>query len=288
MLEKKESDKNILELDKFKDILLYNNIDEILSYENIIKLKEKIENEKILFPKDINYLKSFNKNLFNQCKLSNEKFSKILSFLSEENQNIEKKLKETELKNKDIEEEINNLQLILNKKAEEIKQKIQEIESKNNLLSLKNPELVNNKITKEIKEQINSTDVKNICDLITKFFALGYNIQEGDLTENEKQDLYDLLTNNIDKDNYDENEIISMRDDLYLADEIISLIERDVNDLFSRNLIELVTIDQVDSITYIFSGKAKKKEIGFKLENNNLICSTGESFSVWLIKNFSV
>ena len=290
MLEKKESDKNILELDKFKDILLYNNIDEILSYENIIKLKEKIENEKILFPKDINYLKSFNKNLFNQCKLSNEKFSKILALLSEENQNIEKKLKETELKNNEIEEEINNLQLILNKKAEEIKQKTQEIESKNNLLSLKNPELIKNKDKKinDKKEQLNSTDVKNICDLITKFFALGYNIQEGDLTENEKQDLYDLLTNNINKDNYDENEIISMRDDLYLADEIISLIERDVNDLFSRNLIELVTIDQVDSISYIFSGKEKKKEISFKLENNNLICSTGESFSVWLIKNFSV
>ena len=90
ILENKELDKNILELDKFKDILLYNNFNEILSYENIIKLNEKIENEKNLFPKDINYLKSFNKNLFNQSKISNEKFSKILALLSEENQNIKK------------------------------------------------------------------------------------------------------------------------------------------------------------------------------------------------------
>ena len=139
--------------------------------------------------------------------------------------------------------------------------------------------------------------MKDICDLIKKFFALGYNIQEGDLTENDKKNLIELLNNNSDKEkkekikneeSYDEKELNSLKDDLDLAEEIITLIERDVNYLFSKKLIELVTIDQIDSTSYIFSGKEKKKEISFKIEDNNLICSTGENFKAWLKKNFSI
>jgi hypothetical protein len=85
-----------------------------------------------------------------------------------------------------------------------------------------------------------------------------------------------------------EDELSQTKDDFELGDKIITLIERDVNDLFSRKLIELVNIDQIDSINYIFSGKIKKKEVSFKLEDNNLICATGETFTVWLIKNFSL
>ena len=103
--------------------------------------------------------------------------------------------------------------------------------------------------------------MKDICDLIKKFFALGYNIQEGDLTENDKKNLIELLNNNYDKEkkekikneeSYDEKELNSLKDDLDLAEEIITLIERDVNYLFSKKLIELVTIDQIDSTSYIF------------------------------------
>ena len=32
----------------------------------------------------------------------------------------------------------------------------------------------------------------------------------------------------------------------------------------------------------------KKKEVEFKIENGNLVCNTGESFTVWLISNFSI
>ena len=42
----------------------------------------------------VNYLKSFNQNLFNRCKEQNEKFSKIFLSLSERNQNLEKKIEE--------------------------------------------------------------------------------------------------------------------------------------------------------------------------------------------------
>ena len=57
--EKKEDELNSFKLDE-KDFILFNNIDELLSCDNILKLKELVENEKIDLPKDINFLKSSN------------------------------------------------------------------------------------------------------------------------------------------------------------------------------------------------------------------------------------
>ena len=73
-----------------------------------------------------------------------------------------------------------------------------------------------------------------------------------------------------------------------LGNAIVELIERDVNDLFARNLIEQVKIDQLDTVTYEFIGKNNKKSVSFRIEHNNLICNTGETFTVWLITNFSL
>ena len=307
-IEQKSIKNDDLQLNE-NELTLFNNIDDFLSFKNIIKLKEIIENGKNSFLKDINSLKSFNQNLFNRCKEQNEKFSKIFLSLSERNQNLEKKIEEITHKNKIIEEEINQLELDSNKNDEELKQKIKEIKEKRDITS-KNIESLNSKEKNndsELNLENNSkvknnkisdiNDIIDICKLIKIFNSLGYNIQDGDLTDSEKQNLSDLLKNlereknkNIinNKEILDENELNQIKDDYELGDAIITLIERDVNDLFSRKLIELVNIDQVDSITYIFSGKSKKKEIDFKLENNNLICSTGETFAVWLIKNFSI
>ena len=280
IIKTKESEKDLLKLDE--NILQLNNIDEILSYKNIIELKDKIDNEEIILPKDIISLKLFNQNLFNQSKLLNEKYNKILSSLSESNQNLEKNLNDITEKNNKIEQEIKNLELDSIQKAQEINQK---------LIKLKqaNPE---NKI--QIKD-IN--DIKDICNIIKSLESLGYKLSEGDLTDSEKQNLTDVLNKfSNEKKNYklkeeilDENTLDQLKDDYELGEKVISLIERDVNDLFSRKLIEMVNIDQIDSISYVFSGKVKKKEIGFKFdEKNNLICSTGEVFPVWLVKNFSL
>ena len=280
IIKTKESEINALKLED--NILQLNNIDEILSYKNIIELKDKIDNEEIILPKDIISLKLFNQNLFNQSKLLNEKYNKILSSLSESNQNLEKNLNDITEKNNKIEQEIKNLELDSIQKAQEINQK---------LIKLKqaNPE---NKI--QIKD-IN--DIKDICDIIKSLESLGYKLSEGDLTDSEKQNLTDVLNKfSNEKKNYklkeeilDENTLDQLKDDYELGEKVISLIERDVNDLFSRKLIEMVNIDQIDSISYVFSGKVKKKEISFKFdEKNNLICSTGEVFPVWLVKNFSL
>ena len=280
IIKTKESEKDLLKLDE--NILQLNNIDEILSYKNIIELKDKIDNEEIILPKDIISLKLFNQNLFNQSKLLNEKYNKILSSLSESNQNLEKNLNDITEKNNKIEQEIKNLKLDSIQKAQEINQK---------LIKLKqaNPE---NKI--QIKD-IN--DIKDICNIIKSLESLGYKLSEGDLTDSEKQNLTDVLNKFFNKkknyklkeDILDENALDQLKDDYELGEKVISLIERDVNDLFSRKLIEMVNIDQIDSISYVFSGKVKKKEISFKFdEKNNLICSAGEVFPVWLVKNFSL
>ena len=280
IIKTKESEINALKLED--NILQLNNIDEILSYKNIIELKDKIDNEEIILPKDIISLKLFNQNLFNQSKLLNEKYNKILSSLSESNQNLEKNLNDITEKNNKIEQEIKNLELDSIQKAQEINQK---------LIKLKqaNPE---NKI--QIKD-IN--DIKDICNIIKSLESLGYKLSEGDLTDSEKQNLTDVLNKfsnekkncKLKEEILDENTLDQLKDDYELGEKVISLIERDVNDLFSRKLIEMVNIDQIDSVSYVFSGKVKKKEISFKFdEKNNLICSTGEVFPVWLVKNFSL
>ena len=220
--------------------------------------------------------------MFNQSKLLNEKYNKILSSLSESNQNLEKNLNDITEKNNKIEQEIKNLESDSIQKAQEINQK---------LIKLKQANPENKNQMKDIN------DIKDICNIIKSLESLGYKLSEGDLTDSEKQNLTDVLNKfsnekkncKLKEEILDENTLDQLKDDYELGEKVISLIERDVNDLFSRKLIEMVNIDQIDSISYVFSGKVKKKEISFKFdEKNNLICSTGEVFPVWLVKNFSL
>ena len=146
-----------------------------------------------------------------------------------------------------------------------------------------------------------------IRDLKNPAILKPYNLDKDDITESEKQNLDNLLKKNdinqnnseikLNKsnqnnekeqagNNLEKNEL--NRINFELGNTIVSLIERDVNDLYMRKLIEQIKIDQIDAITYSFSGEKTQKKITFKVENNNLICSTGETFTVWLIKNFSL
>ena len=78
-----------------------------------------------------------------------------------------------------------------------------------------------------------------------------------------------------------------MEDDEHLGEKIVALIERDVNDLYSRKLIEKMKIDQINSITYSFATNEKERIVSLRLQNNNLVCSNGQTFAVWLISNFN-
>ena len=157
---------------------------------------------------------------------------------------------------------------------------------------------------------IYNNEIKMLRDALKKISSLGYNLVDGlNISEEEKKILTVLLGENLDN-NINNNEIENNeenknsggdkganqegddneadKEDYDLSNQIVGLIERDVNDLYMRKLIEQVKIDQIDAITYSFKGNTKTKEVEFKIENGNLFCNTGESFTVWLISNFSL
>ena len=68
------------------------------------------------------------------------------------------------------------------------------------------------------------------------------------------------------KKNVDMNEA---EQDERLGQKIVTLIERDVNDLYSRQLIEKMKIDQINCITYSFATNKKEKTIDKTIDKNN-------------------
>ena len=293
------------------------NIDEIISIDTINKLKELIDKEEIkncFFSNtntntDIDSLKNFNKNLFKNYKDINEYYAKILTDISKNNQEMKEKIQKYNKDNEKLEEELNKLrfeskqnneqidQIIKdnNEKIDQISKNIEEINHKErNVLDVLQNNVKNDE--KEVKNYGDDNDLKNICNLIKNLNALGFSIDEGDITDSEKQNLNDLLnnennfknSNNNSNQKTEENNDEDIKENYELGNIIVTLIERDVNDLYMRKLIEQIKIDQIDAITYCFIGEKKNKEVVFKIENNNLICSTGETFTVWLIKNFSL
>ena len=80
-----------------------------------------------------------------------------------------------------------------------------------------------------------------------------------------------------------------IKEDFELGNQIVSLIEKDVNDLYLKKIIEQVKIDQINAITYKFEREDEDNphEITLKIENDELFCIDGTKFSAWLIKHFS-
>ena len=302
-------DDNILDIkstpiDK-KEIEIYN-IENIISFDQINKLKDIIDkgDNSNLYIKDINSIKSFNENLFKQYKELNESYFSILSNISKHNNEIKQKANKYQNDFIQSENDLYKLRLEAKQIKEEINQKIKENNDKKSNFAKNSEDIKRREINlfEEKNEEDDSNEqnigdennIKNICNLIKKLNSLGYRIDNGDITDSERQNLEDLLKNGENiltekKEDTNSNTNELNRNNYELGNIIVSLIERDVNDLYMRKLIEQITIDQVDAITYSFSGDNKKYEVGFKIENNNnLICSTGETFTVWLIKNFSL
>ena len=85
---------------------------------------------------------------------------------------------------------------------------------------------------------------------------------------------------------YDNEDI---KENFELGNQVVSLIEKDVNDLYLKKIIEQIKIDQINAITYTFEKESDDNphEITLKIENGELFCIDGTKFSAWLIKNFS-
>ena len=85
---------------------------------------------------------------------------------------------------------------------------------------------------------------------------------------------------------YDNDDI---KEDFELGNQVVSLIEKYVNDLYLKKIIDQIKIDQINAITYTFEKDSDDNphEITLKIENGELYCIDGTKFSAWLIKNFS-
>ena len=311
--------------DENEDNKAINEINKLISIEQINKMKDILKNDyKKIFPNDLNSIKTLNENIYQKYNQLSIKYNEILQGLNNDNENIRKKAVEyykeyCDLKSK-LDQKVNDNKKMQKNLDNEILKNKQDNNIINNnlqkynnekeffLIKLSTPKQEEKKNDAQIlknNEQaaltgINNPEIKMLKDAIKKISSLGYDLLDGlEINDEEKQllngILEDLGNKNI-KENNDEKKNIkddgfdkeADKEDYDLSNQIVGLIERDVNDLYARKLIEQVKIDQIDAITYSFQGNTKTKEVEFKIENNNLVCNTGESFTVWLISNFSL
>ena len=298
-------------------------IEELVNIDYIKQLKNALENDyQRILPNDINSLKNLNQNLHNKYKEIGKKYNEMINRLNSTNEiirnkainhwnnykNLKKELykKRVELKNKKnkIEKDVNNNNI----ENEEIQNNFQKYKNEKDIFlnKLSNGEggLNNANNLAVISSGTNNSDIKMLSEAVKKIASLGYDIIDGMKINEEERKLLSViiginLCDNIkneddeeDKRNEENNEgeidENNIKDDFEFGNKIVALIERDVNELYSRKLIHQVKIDQIDAITYSFSDDVKEKNVSFKIENNNLFCiDNGESFTVWLLSNFS-
>ena len=280
------------------------NIEELVNIDYIKQLKNVLENDyQRILPNDINSLKSLNQNLHNKYKEIGKKYNEMINRLNSTNEtirnkainhwnnykNLKKELykKRVELKNKKnkIEKEINNN----NVENEDIQNNFQKYKNEKDIFlnKLSNGEggINNANNLAVISSGTNNSDIKMLSEAVKKIASLGYDIIDGmKINEEERKLLSVIIGINLCDNIKNEDD----EEDKRFGNKIVALIERDVNELYSRKLIHQIKIDQIDAITYSFSDDIKEKNVSFKIENNNLFCiDNGESFTVWLLSNFS-
>ena len=200
---------------------------------------------------------------------------------------LQKKNKELKKDIDIINEEKNNL----SKEIEKIKKETQELRNK---LNITNEEEKNDNLN-------DKNDIKTLTEILLKLNNIGYDIfNTSGLNNEEKNKLKKLLNiqenkndennekNNNQNENFDDNNFSeeNIKDNIELGNQIVSLIERDVNDLYIRQIVENVKIDQINAITYSFENDRQSKNVTLKIVDGNLVCSNGVSFNSWLVSNF--
>ena len=297
------------------------NLEDLVNVDYINQIRNLIDNEyQRLLPTDINSLKNFNEALYNKYKDLANQYNGIIKNITAKNEDIrnkainywnnykelKKKLykKRIELKNNKIKYE--REKKINNEENEEISLNFQKFRNDKEMFlnKLSNGGSMNDANNLAvISSGTNNTDIKMLSDAVKKISSLGYDIIDGMKTNEEERKLLSVilginLCDNIknedeenvgsEKENQEDYNGNNIKEDFEFGNKIVALIERDVNELYSRKLIYQIKIDQIDAITYSFSDDNKEKNISFKIENNNLFCiDSGESFTVWLLSNFS-
>ena len=327
LTEKHEFDDNIslINISNIEDGILntvnVENYEELVNSSHTNQIKNLIENDyQRILPTDINSLKNFNLALYNKYKDLGNQYNEIIKSIYSKNEDIRnkainywnnyKKLKKNlykkriELKNcKDKFEKEKRINDAENEEISKIFEKYKNDKEKflNKLFNARGMNDANNLAV--ISSGTNNADIKMLSDAVKKISSLGYDIIEGMKINEEERKLLSVilginLCDNIknedeeneksEKENQEDYEENNIKEDFEFGNKIVALIERDVNELYSRKLIHQIKIDQIDAITYSFSDDNKEKNVSFKIENNNLFCiDSGESFTVWLLSNFS-
>ena len=286
-IDEEEIDRKGLELDQFINDKYIKQLKEIISsdYENIL-------------PKDYEKLKEMNEMLYNKFTELSNSYNEIIFSLNTSNEEIRQKARKyyeeyKKLKNELYKERLeykqkkNQLKNEIEANKEDNKNLINEIENLNSETKMLKEKLSITNEKREIPKSENS-DIEILTDVLRKLHGLGYDIFTGSgLSEDEKNKVKNLICNSNDLNHNLSNEE-DMKDDIELGNQIVTLIERDVNDLYLRKWIENVKIDQVNAITYSFQDDVKTKEVTLRIENGNLMCMSGGTFNSWLITNFGV
>ena len=160
----------------------------------------------------------------------------------------------------------------------------------------------NENINQKVENIINSSEKKesdiNNMNIVLNIINNNMNSEKKENAEinieEEKIEKEDNAPDNKNEENGEEMEEYDydnedIKENFELGNQVVSLIEKDVNDLYLKKIIEQIKIDQINAITYTFEKESDDNphEITLKIENGELFCIDGTKFSAWLIKNFS-
>ena len=291
ILDVKEEDRNGLELDQ------------LIEDDYIENLKQLIQNNyKTILPKDPIKLRQMNESLYKKFINLSNSYNEALYTLATTGEEIREETKKFYDDYKLLKKDIYNGRVELKKQNYQLKREIEANNQENKTLKQEienyktEKKILKTKLGLEDNKKIDNPDIEILSETLKKLNDMGIDIFVGSgLSEEDKSLVKNML--NI-KSNDDENKKEGseneyegeedIKEDLELGNQIVTLIEKDVNDLYLRKLIEQIKIDQINAITYVFQNDKETHEVTLKIINEELYCSDNTTFSSWLIKNFSV
>ena len=291
ILDVKEEDRNGLELDQ------------LIDDDYIENLKQLIQNNyKTILPKDPIKLKQMNESLYKKFINLSNSYNEALYALATTGEEIREETKKFYDDYKLLKKDIYNGRVELKKQNYQLKREIEANNQENKTLKQEienyktEKKILKNKLGLEDNKKIENPDIEILSETLKKLNDMGIDIFVGSgLSEEDKNLVKNMLNiNSNDDENKKEgsdNEYEGeddIKEDLELGNQIVSLIEKDVNDLYLRKLIKQIKIDQINAITYVFHNDNETHEVTLKIVNEELYCSDNTTFSSWLIKNFSV
>lgn len=312
---------SLLDEEENSEIKLSNYTDD----DYIEELKSLIENDyNEILPKDQEKLRQLNEMLYSKFTSMSNDYNEILINLNKTNESLRNKAKIFHEKYKELKKLVNDGRADLKEKNFLLKREIEanNQESKiilNNIDDFKaEKDIFREKLgIEKNKFNLENMDLEILSDIIRKFNNIGIDLFSlGDLSEEEKNILTNIIganknvvnstpvkndskiidTSPVEKTDkkedsanktYEENYYIENEENLELGNKIVSLIEKDVNDLFSKKMIQQVTIDQNNAVSYVFQSEKNSEEVTLKIVDDVLLCEKEDiPFKNWLIQKF--